>query len=68
MAEVIHLTGVEQATRCLAAARKAETFAEADAWLRLHSRYMQKREVTRTPVAVGSGRASAQVCQRMGSR
>lgn len=59
-AEVIELTGVETARRCLQAARDAEG-AEAVAWLRLAARYMRKTKRTRTPAR--ESRASAQLRQ-----
>lgn len=53
MGVVIELTGTNEALRCLAAARTAETIAEVDAYLRLHSRYMRKTSVDTAELSFG---------------
>lgn len=42
MAEVIYLTGIEQARRCWEAAKGTESEVERDAWMRMSARYMRR--------------------------
>jgi hypothetical protein len=53
MGVVIELTGTNEALRCLAAARTAETYEEEVAWLRLHRRYMTRYAVDGLDLSFG---------------
>jgi hypothetical protein len=66
MGMLIELTGLDQAKRCWEKAREAQNEDERIAWQRLARAYFKKRERARTPAI--KSLASAQLCQRMGSR
>lgn len=64
MAEVVRLTGIEQAQRCLAAARTATDTDDALAWLRLHRIYMTKFTTEEVASRAGQGSQRGSQCRQ----
>lgn len=68
MGVLVRLTGIEQARRCLAAAREAGTWSEVEAWERLARRYMNRYVIERSEPAFGDAEPAELMRDRVGAR
>lgn len=64
---IYRLTGIDQARRCLQAARTAETLGEVEAWERLARRYMNRYVIERAERSFGDDEQGEPVRAHVGA-